>query len=71
MKGTLIKVSGPAIVASGMRGSKIYDVVKVGKLGLIGEIIKLEGDTATVQVYEDTTGLMIGEEVVSTELPLQ
>jgi len=70
MKGTLIKVSGPAIVASGMRGSKIYDVVKVGKLGLIGEIIKLEEDKATVQVYEDTTGLMIGEEVVSTELPL-
>jgi V/A-type H+/Na+-transporting ATPase subunit A len=70
MKGTLIKVSGPAIVASGMKGSKIYDVVKVGKLGLIGEIIKLEEDHATVQVYEDTTGLKIGEEVVSTTLPL-
>jgi len=70
MKGTLIKVSGPAIVAKGMKGSKIYDVVKVGKLGLIGEIIKLEEDMATVQVYEDTTGLHIGEEVASTQLPL-
>jgi len=62
----LEKISGPVVVASGMRGTKMYDVVRVGDEKLIGEIIKLEGDTATVQVYEDTGGLKPGEPVEST-----
>lgn len=70
IKGTVAKVSGPVVLASDLMGSKMYDVVKVGSLGLIGEIIRLEGDIATIQVYEDTEGLRVGEEVISTENPL-
>jgi V/A-type H+-transporting ATPase subunit A len=53
-----------------MKGSKMYDVVKVGEEALRGEIIRLEGEEAVIQVYEDSTGLMVGEPVVNTELPL-
>ena len=60
----------PVIIARDMKGSKMYDVVKVGDEALRGEIIRLEGDDAVIQVYEDTTGLMIGEPVVNTEQPL-
>lgn len=70
LKGIINKVSGPVVVAKELRGAKMYDVVKVGELGLIGEIIRLEGDLATIQVYEDTSGLRVGEEVYSTESPL-
>lgn len=70
LRGTVSGVSGPVVVAKGLRGAKMYDVVKVGELGLIGEIIRLEGDRATIQVYEDTSGLCVGEEVLSTESPL-
>jgi V/A-type H+-transporting ATPase subunit A len=68
--GTIVRISGPVIIAHDMRGSKMYDVVKVGGDALQGEIIRLEGDDAVIQVYEDTTGLMLGEPVVDTEQPL-
>ena len=67
---TITKIAGPVIIAKGMRGSKMYDVVKVGKERLVGEIIQLSGDLATIQVYEDTTGLMPGEPVETTGKPL-
>ena len=68
--GTIMRISGPVIVARGMKGSKMYDVVKVGDEALRGEIIRLEGEEAVIQVYEDTTGLTIGEPVTNTEQPL-
>jgi V/A-type H+-transporting ATPase subunit A len=68
--GTILRISGPVIIARGMKGSKMYDVVKVGEEALRGEIIRLEGEDAVIQVYEDTTGLMVGEPVVNTEQPL-
>jgi len=68
--GVLDKISGPVVVADGMRGSRMYDVVKVGDEKLIGEIIRLDGNTATIQVYEDTSGLKPGEPVVNTGEPL-
>jgi V/A-type H+-transporting ATPase subunit A len=64
--GIISRISGPLVVAEGMTGSNMYDVVKVGKKGLIGEIIQLRGSKAVIQVYEETTGLRPGEEVVST-----
>lgn len=70
IEGTITKVSGPVVEARGMMGSKMYDVVMVGELKLIGEIIRLEGNFATMQVYEDTSGLVVGERVRCTELPL-
>lgn len=70
IEGKICKVSGPVVVVEDMAGSKMYDVVKVGELGLIGEIIRLEEDRAVVQVYEDTSGLQIGEKTISTEEPL-
>src|SRR5512136_3473137 len=68
--GTILRISGPVIIARGMTGSKMYDVVKVGEEALRGEIIRLEGNEAVIQVYEDTTGLTIGEKVENTETPL-
>ncbi len=68
--GTIVKVSGPLVVASNMRDANMYDVVKVSKHGLIGEIIEMRGDKASIQVYEETSGLGPGEEVVSTAAPL-
>ncbi len=70
IRGKIIKISGPAVIADGMTGTKMYDMVKVGNLGLIGEIIRLDGDTAFIQVYEDTSGLFVGEPVESTGEPL-
>jgi len=64
--GVISKISGPAVVAKNMLGARMYDMVKVGKLGLVGEIVRLDGDAATIQVYEDTSGLTIGEEVINT-----
>ena len=69
-QGRIIRVSGPVIEADGMRGAKMYDVVRVGKENLIGEIIRLRLDVATIQVYEDTNGLKPGETVISTGIPL-
>ncbi|MCD6403536.1 MAG: ATP synthase subunit A [Candidatus Aenigmarchaeota archaeon] len=68
--GKLSRITGPVVIAKGMKGSRMYDVVRVGKEGLIGEIIKLVGDTAIIQVYEDTSGLKPGEKVVNTGKPL-
>ncbi|MEM4137061.1 MAG: V-type ATP synthase subunit A [Candidatus Anstonellaceae archaeon] len=68
--GKLIKISGPVVVAEGMLGSGMYDVVLVGEEKLTGEIIKIDGDRATIQVYEDTSGLKPGEVVESTYQPL-
>ena len=68
--GIIEKVSGPLVVADEMLGSNMYDVVRVGSVNLIGEIIQLRGEKAVIQVYEDTTGLKPGEPVVSTGLPL-
>ena len=68
--GTIVRISGPVIIARGMKGSKMYDVVTVGSEALRGEIIRLEGSDAVIQVYEDTTGLTLGESVTNTETPL-
>ncbi|HID25747.1 MAG TPA: V-type ATP synthase subunit A, partial [Thermoplasmata archaeon] len=69
-EGWIIKISGPVIEADKMRGAKMYDVVRVGDENLIGEIIRLNGEVATIQVYEETSGLKPGEKVVSTGAPL-
>jgi V/A-type H+-transporting ATPase subunit A len=66
LRGTIAKISGPLVVAKGMLGASMFDVVRVGRAGLVGEIIELRGDTVSVQVYEETSGLMPGEEVVDT-----
>ncbi len=68
--GRIIKVSGPLIVAENMQDSKMYDVVRVSDKKLIGEIIELRGDKASIQVYEETSGLGVGESVSSTGSPL-
>ena len=65
--GKVIKVSGPLITASGMADVHMYDVVRVGEKRLIGEIIELRGDVASVQVYEDTAGIGSGAPVYLTD----
>ena len=64
--GVVGRVSGPVVIAEGLEGAKMFDVVRVGSLGLVGEIIRLVGPTATVQVYEDTTGIRPGDPVENT-----
>jgi V/A-type H+/Na+-transporting ATPase subunit A len=66
MPAVVARVSGPVVLVDGLAGAKMYDVVRVGSLGLVGEIIRLVGGTATVQVYEDTTGIRPGDPVEST-----
>jgi V/A-type H+/Na+-transporting ATPase subunit A len=66
MAGVVGRVSGPVVIAEGLTGAKMYDVVRVGSLGLVGEIIRLVGGSATVQVYEDTTGIRPGDPVENT-----
>lgn len=68
--GKIIKVSGPLIVAENMARVKMFDIVHVAKQKLIGEIIELRGDKASIQVYEETSGLKVGDEVVPTNMPL-
>ncbi len=68
--GVITRIAGPVVNAKGMRGSKMYDVVKVGNEKLVGEIIELNNDVATIQVYEETSGLKPGENVESTGKPL-
>ncbi|MBK5242480.1 V-type ATP synthase subunit A [Clostridium sp.] len=68
--GKIVKVSGPLVVAKGMEEANIYDVVKVGEKGLVGEIIEMRGDRASIQVYEETSGLGPGDPVVTTGEPL-
>jgi V/A-type H+-transporting ATPase subunit A len=69
-KGKIKKVAGPLVIAEGMRDANMYDVVRVGDSRLIGEIIEMHGDQASVQVYEETSGLGPGAPVESTEMPL-
>ncbi|MCS7233974.1 MAG: ATP synthase subunit A [Synergistetes bacterium] len=69
-EGKIVRVCGPLVVANNMLGSKMYDVVYVGKQGLVGEIIELKGDQAFIQVYEETSGVGPGEPVISTGMPL-
>ena len=68
--GKIVKVAGPLIVAEGLKNCKMFDVVRVSDKNLIGEIIELRGDRASIQVYEETGGLGTGEDVVSTNEPL-
>jgi V-type H+-transporting ATPase subunit A len=68
--GYIFKVSGPLVVADGMSGAAMYELVRVGHSKLVGEIIKLEGDTASIQVYEDTSGLTVGDPVLRKKQPL-
>ena len=68
--GRIIKVSGPLVVAEGMEDASVYDVVEVAEDKLIGEIIEMRGDRASIQVYEETTGIGPGDKVVSTGYPL-
>ncbi len=70
MKGKIIKVSGPLVVATDLPGVKMYEVVRVGEEGLIGEVVELKGDHVSIQVYEETTGIGPGEIVVATGQPL-
>ncbi len=69
-RGTIKKVAGPLVIAEGMRDANMYDVVRVSEQRLIGEIIEMHGDEASVQVYEETSGLRPGEPVESTDVPL-
>ncbi len=70
MDGFIYRISGPVVIAKGLEDPKMYDVVKVGKLQLIGEIIKINGSDAIIQVYEDTSGLRPGESVINTDRQL-
>ena len=69
-QGTIKKVAGPLVIAEGMRDANMFDVVRVSENRLIGEIIEMHGDQASIQVYEETSGLGPGEPVYSTEMPL-
>ena len=69
-QGKVVKISGPLVVASGMGQANMYDVVKVGHLGLTGEIIEMRDGNASIQVYEETAGLQPGEPVITTGAPL-
>ena len=70
ISGKITRISGPIVYAEGLEGCGLYDVVDVGKKKLIDEIIRQNKGKATIQVYEDDTGMEIGEEVVSFERPL-
>ena len=69
--GTIFRVAGPVVVAKGLRNARLYNVVYVGEARLPGEVIRLDGDKATIQVYEETSGLSVGEPVTDTDAPLQ
>lgn len=69
-KGVIKKIAGPLVVASNMKHANMFDVVRVSDKHLIGEIIEMHGDEASIQVYEETSGLKPGEEVVTTSMPL-
>ncbi|MCQ2430579.1 MAG: V-type ATP synthase subunit A [Clostridia bacterium] len=70
VEGKILKVSGPLVIAEGMRNANMFDVVRVGQNRLIGEIIEMHGDKASIEVYEETAGLGRGDKVVSTGAPL-
>src|SRR2546428_13472445 len=68
--GIISRISGPVVIASGLEGAQMFDVVRIGEMGLVGEIIRLEGDKATVQVYKETTGRRQGERAMKKKKPL-
>ncbi len=70
VEGKIVKVSGPLVIAEGMRNANLFDVVRVGEAKLIGEIIEMHKDRASIQVYEETAGIGRGDRVVSTGAPL-
>ena len=70
VEGTVVKISGPLVVACGMSSANMYDMVKIGDMGLTGEILEIHGDRASIQVYEETAGLSLGQKVISTGIPL-
>jgi V/A-type H+-transporting ATPase subunit A len=69
-KGSVIRVAGPVVEAKGMAQAVMHELVEVGNEGLVGEIIRIEGERATIQVYQNTSGLKLGEEVLGTGTPL-
>ncbi len=69
--GVIQRVAGPVVAATGLDGVRMYEVVRVGPASLIGEVIRLEGDRAVIQAYEDTSGLTVGDPVARTGAPLQ
>ncbi|MBV6450449.1 MAG: V-type ATP synthase alpha chain [Anaerolineales bacterium] len=68
--GRIVRIAGPVVRAAGLENIRLYDVVRVGELGLIGEVIRLADDLTTIQVYEDTSGVRVGESVTNTGYPL-
>ena len=70
IEGKITRISGPIVYAEGLDGCGLYDVVDVGNAKLIGEIIRLKEGNATIQVYEDDTGMHVGEKVVCNQRPL-
>lgn len=70
VKGKIVKVSGPLVVVEGLENVKVYDVVRVGPNKLIGEVIEIRGEFSSIQVYEETSGIGPGDEVISTGEPL-
>jgi V/A-type H+/Na+-transporting ATPase subunit A len=69
--GDIWRIAGPVVVATGLRGVRLYNVVRVGEAALPGEVIRLDGERATIQVYEDTAGLKLGDPVLDTGRPLE
>src|SRR5512136_2476124 len=69
-QGKIVKVAGPLVVAQGLTNSRMFDLVQVGSQGLMGEIIEMRGDRASIQVYEETEGLGPGDPVAATGAPL-
>jgi V/A-type H+-transporting ATPase subunit A len=69
-QGVVVKVSGPLVVAKGLPEAKMFDVVRVGREGLIGEVIEVHGEKLSIQVYEETSGIGPGDPVKSTGVPL-
>ena len=70
MQGTIARIAGPMVIARSVSGAQMHEVVRVGKAGLLGEIIRLDADTAYVQTYEDTSGISVGEPVCCTGEPM-
>lgn len=69
-QGEITRIAGPVVSARGLHGVRLYNVVRVGTVGLVGEVIRLSGDVATIQVYEDTSGIRVGQPVVDSGSPL-
>lgn len=70
MFGSVFSVSGPVVIGENMRGCAMYELVRVGHDELVGEIIRIEADRATIQVYEETSGVTVGDPILRTGKPL-